>query len=138
MKYRNPRWNPVEWRVVATFLFLGAVWYMLPSALFYRPTDVAIEGTRVIVTRSFPLHPPFKVPIIRYQEVVRPVGDAAPCIDAAEFRYRDNGLPTASWDIGNWAAPCMRGDFVWSARWTVKLFGIIPLRPVEMSKIIKR
>lgn len=138
MKYRNPGWNPIEWRLVVTAALFALVWYLVPSSLFYKPQDVVIDQGRVTVTRSFPLHPPFKVPIIRYLEVVRPLEDGPPCIDTAEFRYRDNGQPTASWQIDTWASRCMSADFVWTARWTVKLWGIVPLRPVELSKIIHK
>lgn len=139
MKYRNPRWNPVEWKLVTTILLFISLWWLVPSSLFYKPTDVAIIDGRVTVTRSFPLHPPFDLPVIRYIEIVRPLpGGADPCVDSAEFRYRDNDLPTASWPINDWAAPCMTGDFMWSARWTVKLWGIIPLRPVELTRIIRK
>lgn len=135
--YRNPRWGVWD--------FLGAVgvlmvlaWFSFSTAWLYNPTDVIVDNYEVTVTRSYPLHPPFKIPVIRYRESVRPVDGGRVCVDTAEFRYRDNGEPSASWSIEEWAAGCMAGDFIWSAWWQAKLWGVIPLRPVELTAIVRR
>lgn len=119
--------------LIVVALLMGA-WLAVPTRLFFDPHSVQIDGTRVTVFRRFPLHPPFDIPVIRYREVVRPLdGGLPPCIDTAEFRYRDNGQGFAQWDIAPWAARCMAGGYIWRAVWSARLFGIIPLRPVELE-----
>jgi len=114
------------------------LWLATPSSLFFAPRAVSISGYEVTVARDFPLSGIFGAPFIRYTETVR---------DLTEFNYpcTENNFPGfqystdryASWDIEEWAAPCMSGNYQWSAEWTVMLFGIIPLRPVTMTTIIR-
>lgn len=128
-------------RNVAAVLFVAALlmgaWLAVPTRLFFDPHGVRIDGHTVTVLRRFPLSPPLRMPVVRYREVVRPLsGELPPCVDAAEFRYRDNGEGFAQWDLEPWAARCMTGDYLWRATWSARLFGVIPLRPVELETII--
>ena len=130
-------------RNVAAVLFVLAffmgVWLAVPTRLFFAPQSARIDGYQVTVTRTFPLSDHMRIPVIRYREVVRPLsGELPPCIDTAEFRYQDNGQPAARWDIEPWAARCMTGDYLWRAVWSARLFGVIPLRPVELELLVTR
>lgn len=124
--------------IASTLVFLGfVVWLAIPTRLFFNPSSVQIDGYSVTVTRSFPVAEWVRIPVIRYREVVRPLsGSLPPCIDTAEFRYQDNGKPYGQWEIDGWAARCMTGDFIWRASWSARLFGVIPLRPVELDMVV--
>jgi len=140
MKYHNPKWFKFEGTLSVLILLAALAWLAVPTRLLYNPSSVLIDGYQVTVYRTFPLSPPFRMPIIRYAETVRPVIGPMVCHDpngSTGFRYRDNGQPAAQWDIKQWAAPCMKGAYVWSARWTALLFGVIPLRPVELTTVIE-
>lgn len=136
-RYKDPKWHLAD-VVAGISLFLLVLWVSVPTSFFYRPTAVSIQGYEVTVSRTFPLSPPFNPPIIKYVEIVRPLDGGQPCVDRNEFRYRLTQGKTATWNIGAWAAPCVDGEgsAIWSARWQVKIFGIIPLRPVELEQIV--
>ena len=124
-------------RILLAIALAAFVWLMIPSSLFFRPDAVTINGYQVAVTRTFPMYDVFgfERPIVRYVETVRDLRNQSQvCADnnGIGFRYTSNS-PVAVWSIEEWAAPCMTGSFVWAATWQVKLFGIIPLRPVELS-----
>lgn len=129
-------------RNVAAILFVlaggMALWLTVSTRLFIHPQSVQIDGYTVTVTRTFPMADYFRIPVIRYRETVRPVGSSGPCVDTAEFRYEDNGTHYGQWDIEDWAAPCMTGDFIWRASWSARLFGVLPLRPVELELLVMR
>ena len=122
--------------VAATVLLAYAA---VPSRLLFNPTSVAIDGYQVTVFRSFPSSPPFPQPFMRYVETVRPLEGGGICQDtnAPGFRYT-NADSFGTWNIEEWAADCMTGDYHWSAAWTVLLWGVIPLRHVEIDTFIFR
>lgn len=123
--------------LLATAILMG-LWLAVPSSLFFHPTSVSIEDGRVTVARSFPMSKFFGGPYIKYTETVRAIGGsvAETCSDTDEFRYLPDGA-TASWDITEWAEPCMVKPYLWRANWQVHLFDLIPLRPVEMDLLVK-
>lgn len=138
MTPRQTRAIALAWAIIA-FIAGATVWFAVPTRLFFNPTSAQIEGYTVTVNRTFPLARWVRPPIIRYIETVRSVANPLPpCTDTDEFRYSDNGKPFGQWDIQGWAGPCMNGDFHWSATWQAKLFGVIPLRPVEIELFVSR
>ena len=138
---KNPDWHPLDWLIIR-LLIVFSIYLAIPTSAFFDAKSVAIDGYDVTVTRTFPLHQRMpwlfkQPPIVEYTETVRPVkGRDRPCLETAQFRYRDNGRLSASWNIESWAASCMQGDYIWRAIWHVKLWGVVPLRKDELSEVV--
>jgi len=120
--------------VIATVL---VVWIAIPPKILFNPSLVTINGAQVKSYRTFPMKQWLKIPIIKYSEHIRPVDGSTPCSDTAEFRYKDNGLPYAIWSIDHWAARCITQDYHYQVFWSPRLFGIIPLRPIEIDLYVE-
>lgn len=126
-------------RITFNLLLVTAVllvtWYLLPARLLYNPTAVEIDGAQVTVYRTYPLNHILGEPLIRYSEILRPLDGSTPCVDGAEFRYTDNGLPYGTWGIEHFAQRCIDNPsgYVYWVAWSPRLFDLIPLRPVELT-----
>lgn len=126
-------------RITFNFLLAAALllitWYMFPARLLFNPSSIEIDGAQVTNYRTFPAARHFGMPLIRYSEILRPLDGSTPCVDGAEFRYKDNGLRYATWGIEHFAQRCLdnpSGYIYWVA-WSPRLFDLIPLRPVEIT-----
>jgi hypothetical protein len=125
------------------FLAMAVTAFFIPetSRLFFSPQAIVIEGSRVHVTRVFPIQSMLRLanyPLIRNDVKVTNLDlSIAPCENTQIFRQESSGNPIASWDIGRWAEDCRQGaGFVWRSEWTVYLFDLIPLRPATLEVIV--
>tara|TARA_R110000744_G_C19370668_1_gene562496 strand:+ start:2782 stop:3183 length:402 start_codon:yes stop_codon:yes gene_type:complete len=121
---------------LAALVIMAVTWLLIPPELFLKPTSVSIEGYQVTVARRFPLAWLAGQPFVAYVEVVQSLDTGRTCADnnARGFRYPAEEKGIGTWDIESWASPCMTATFHWSASWYVKALGVIPLRPVVLSK----
>ena len=104
--------------------------------MLINPQAATIDGTIVTVYRTFPAHGLLGVPrpLVSYRETVTPLDNGRTCGDGRTQRYVRPG-DFGRWDIAEWAAPCMRGAWLWHAEWQGWLFGLIPLQPVSLTII---
>ena len=124
----------------ALFIVLAlVVWFATPSRLFFNPEEVHIDGYEVTLARTYPVSFLFGPPVVSYTETVRRLdGSGQICDDnnGAGYQYVTEG-PIGRWDIEDWAKDCMIAPYLWRAEWQVKVFGLIPLRPVSLSLLVE-
>lgn len=127
---------------VLVLMTCGA-WLLVTSEVFVRYSGVELQGHEVSALREMPMG----AVKVRYVETVRPILQdyhaETLCVHAPPrpLDYPAQGgttdLARVAWSIGQWASPCMRGDFLWRAEWYVQLFGLIPLRPAEVEVLVR-
>jgi hypothetical protein len=125
----------IGWVALAALAF-----WLWPGSgrLWINPTAAAISGGVVTVHRTFPLSDwtgGYRPQIAYVETVHRLDGTLPPCVDTGGFRYNP-ARSVASWQIGEWAARCIDGSFVWRAEWTPYALGLIPMRPVALEVVV--
>lgn len=134
------------WLVAILVLLVGLAPFTAPvSRLVFNPQAVAINGSDVTLSRSFPMDVMFHDwrPRISYVETVRPLGQETnnghPCSDSLGPRQYGREEAVGRWNINNWAAPCLADPtgFVWSAEWFWHV-GVIKFGPVSLERTFFR
>ena len=131
-------------------VLLVLVIFVFGSRLLINPKSVEITpcGT-VVVVRNYPMQELFGTqgPWVQYSHVVIPMtpetnkGMTCREDNGQGQRYNhDGGRGFGRWTLDHFAKTCMQDPlgFKYQVRWRAYLFGILPLRPVEMSTAVVR
>ena len=112
--------------VIALTLF---AWVMTPSALFLNPLYFSLEGTKQTTIRETP----FGDVDVRWVGEIT-MADGTECTGHGQYIAQDQPGNMVITTIQPWAMDCINAGppFVLRYRLQVMLFGIIPLRPVDM------
>lgn len=136
-EYRDPSWGRAT-KLALVAIVLAVLWYAVPSSVFIRPTNMAVvknpDGHWIMLSeRATPLG----AVTARTQAIIQVLGRE----DGQDCQWQNDGLfipkdkNLSRYDITSWAAPCLDAGPPISIRFsrTVKLFNVIPLRPVHYS-----
>lgn len=138
-------WAKMLDAIFAVPIVAAVGWVVLPSAWFIDPVAVHYDGREVTIIRRVP-HGPMYATWSREMHVVGTERDCyAPDVSSYVMPFRggrdtQSAEITATYREGGWALPCLTAEppIIAVHTWQVRLFGIIPLRPVRTTATIER
>ena len=131
------------------FVALALIWLALPSSAFLRPEAIIYDGRMVTLQRQTP----WGAVTSTWDRELYVVGTHlechAPTRTAHHQRVTGHIDPetgnqiaenTVTWVEGDWALPCLmaKPPIIATHAWQVRLFGLIPLRPVRLVATIEK
>lgn len=107
-------------------------WVSTPSAMFFNPVSLTLEGERLTFVRDTPFG---EVNILWIGEIILLDQDNFECSGQGNRMAQVADGNVVSANIGVWARPCIEAGapFILRYQYQVVLWGLIPLRPVEIS-----
>lgn len=117
-------------------MMLATSWFVVSTDMFVRPTGIFYDGRKVTLVRQTP----FGDMQGRWWTEIRVANSGLECDTGPHFApYQQEPDDTVTYYLGEWATPCIEEGppLVIVDTWQVLLFDLIPLRPVEMTTVIK-
>lgn len=131
------------------FVVLALIWLALPSSAFLRPEAVIYDGRMVTLQRQTPWGDVSST----WDRELYVVGTQLEChapTSLAQHQPVEGHIDpetgsqiaenTVTWVEGDWALPCLMAEppIIATHTWQVRLFGLIPLRPVRLVATIEK
>lgn len=131
------------------FAALAIAWLALPSSVFLKPEAIIYDGRIVTLQRQTPLGSVTSTWDRELYVVGTHLECHAPTSLAQHQRVSGRVDPetgetvaenTVTWIEGDWALPCLMAEppIIATHTWQVRLFGLIPLRPVRLVATIDK
>lgn len=131
------------------FVMLAIAWLALPSSVFLKPEAIIYDGRIVTLQRQTPLGSVTSSWDRELYVVGTHLECHAPTSLAQHQRVSGRVDPetgetvaenAVTWIEGDWALPCLMAEppIIATHTWQVKLFGLIPLRPVRLVATIEK
>lgn len=131
------------------FVLLAFTWLALPSSAFLRPEAVIYDGRMVTLQRQTP----WGAVTSTWDRELYVVGTHLECHAPTRTEHHQRvaghvdpetgkqiAENTVTWVEGDWALPCLTAEppIIATHTWQVRLFGLIPLRPVRLVTTIEK
>ena len=105
------------------------------TSLLIRPLAIHYNGAEVTFVRETP----FGEVLGEWSTEIRVAATGRECSSGTHLStYQEEPNNTVNWRLGVWAAPCLEAGppLVIVDTWRALLFGVIPIRPVQIVTVI--